>query len=144
MPESVNVNPVERGGGAVTATLFMVELVVADVRRSAGWYADQLGLAAVLRDEPRGFVLFATPGGGRLALKQRGRGDVDRASGARLVFEVDDLDAWVARLAERGVAAGPIVVDEAEGYRKVDLADPDGTPINLFAWSGRPTAEGMS
>ncbi len=134
----------------------MVELPVSDARRSADWYAETLGLAAVLHDEPRGFFLFETPGGGRLALKERGRGPSGAPPGsairnpqsairnARLVFEVDDLAAWVARLAERGVAAGPLVVDEDEGYRKVDLADPDGTPITLFAWAGRMPAEGVS
>ncbi len=112
--------------------LFMAEVVVADRAASARWYVDVLGLRPILDDPAGGFVLLGS-GAGRVALKggptAPGRGAV------RLVFRVADVDAERARLVGLGVAVSG-ATESAEGYREVRLADPDGTPIRLFSWSG--------
>ena len=116
-----------------TIELFMVEIRVADWAASARWYAETLGLRPSFEDREGRFALLEA-GGGRVALKEgEGRGDREPA---RLVFRVDDVDTARDRLVGLGVAVEPIT-ESAEGYREARLADPDGTPIRLFAWVGR-------
>lgn len=116
-------------------TLFMTELHVVDPEPMARWYAEVLGLRIVLRDVSKGFVLLEAPGGGRLALKR----SEEQGRGCRLVFQVEDPDADRVRLQALGVSVGEPNENTEEHYREVRLSDPEGTPITLFAWSGRPT-----
>lgn len=57
-------------------------------------------------------------------------GDRERAGRALLTLLVDDLDAEVAGLALRGLAAGSIE-KVTEGVRKATIADPDGNTISF-------------
>ena len=113
--------------------LFMVEVLVDDWAGSAGWYVDVLGLKPILEDRQGRFLLLEA-GSGRVAVKE-GPPSADRGA-VRLIFRVEDLDASRDRLIGLGVAVGP-VTESAEGYREARLADPEGTPIHLFAWMGR-------
>ncbi|MES9538769.1 VOC family protein [Actinomadura sp. NPDC000600] len=55
-----------------------------------------------------------------------------------LVVQVDDLDATIADLAVKGVAAEP-PADPGPGIRTSWLTDPDGYRIELVQWpSGHP------
>ncbi|WP_149259799.1 VOC family protein [Actinomadura sp. K4S16] len=55
-----------------------------------------------------------------------------------LVVQVDDLDATIADLAAKGVAAEP-PADPGPGIRTSWLTDPDGYRIELVQWpSGHP------
>jgi predicted enzyme related to lactoylglutathione lyase len=122
--------------------LFLVELKVADWAGAVRWYEKTLGLALVLRDDERGFALFAA-GPARVGLKWA---PTKEPSGKpfRLIFHVDDLDVMVVRLRARGASVSSPAENQQEGYREVRLTDPEGTPISLFEWfrvdsaSGRP------
>jgi len=55
------------------------------------------------------------------------------AQGLRhLAFLVDDIDAAVAELQQRGVVTEPIRIDEYTGRRFTFFADPDDLPIELY------------
>lgn len=110
--------------------LFFVELRVNDWPASVAWYRSVLGLRQLMRVEAESFALFDA-GGCRLALKA----GESRPGGVLLALEVDDLDAWLSRLA--GLVGPPEVSDE--GYRRARLRDPDGHEIRLFEWL-RPEA----
>lgn len=111
---------------------FMTEVRVADAGRSTRWYGEILGLRVVMEDAAGGFALLEATGGGRVALKG-GSAEGSGRGAVRLVFEVGDLDGMMASLAARGIGfEGPTT--SPEGYREIKLADPDGTPIGLFAW----------
>ncbi|MGQ4268612.1 VOC family protein [Nocardiopsis changdeensis] len=58
----------------------------------------------------------------------RGTGSVNH-----LVVQVEDLDAVIARLAAKGVAAEP-PTDPGRGMRIAWLTDPDGHRIELVQW----------
>lgn len=115
-----------------TMTLFMTELPVAGFPASVAWYRDRLGLRVELTDEPRRFALLAAADGGRLALKA---GD-PTPGGVTVHFRVSDLAAELARLAAAGVSPVSPVREDAEGYRRAVLADPDGYRVVLFEWTG--------
>ena len=127
-PDSLPLSP---------ARFFMAEVRVADRGRSVAWYRESLGLRVVLDDAEGRFTLLESgPGGARVALKEAPEGRGGQGS-VHLVFEVVDLDAQMARLQQQEIPfEGP--TGSAEGYREIRLADPDGTPIGLFAWSERP------
>ena len=116
-----------------TIELFMVEVRVADWTASARWYVDVLGLRPILEDLDRLFLLLEA-GSGKVALKE-GPSLVDRGA-VRLVFRVGDVDAARDRLIGLGIDVG-LVTESAEGYREIRLADPDSTPIHLFARADR-------
>ena len=63
--------------------------------------------------------------------------DADRAGSAAHTLIVDDLDALLAGLSDRGVAAGPV---EAIGgnVRFTLITDPDGNRLTV----GQPVADG--
>jgi catechol 2,3-dioxygenase-like lactoylglutathione lyase family enzyme len=57
-------------------------------------------------------------------------GDAQRAGHAHLTLLVDDLDAQLAGLAERGLEAGPVET-LGNGVRKASITDPDGNQISF-------------
>lgn len=55
------------------------------------------------------------------------------AAGLRhLAFEVDDLDQTVSGLADKGVIAEPIRIDEFTGKRFTFASDPDQLPLEFY------------
>ena len=48
-----------------------------------------------------------------------------------LAFFVEDVDAAVARLAEKGVACEPVRLDPYTNRRMTFFRDPDGLPLEL-------------
>jgi glyoxylase I family protein len=49
-----------------------------------------------------------------------------------LAFEVEDLDAVVGSLQQKGVVTDAIRVDEFTGKRFTFFSDPDGLPLELY------------
>lgn len=111
-------------------TLYMVELMVADVARSISWYRDVCGGVVELTDGPNGFTLLKLDGG-RVALKQ---GTPPEVGGVRFHFLVADLNAELTRLAELGVHPESDLKTSTEGYRRAVIRDPDSYAISLFEW----------
>ena len=118
----------------VGTELFMTELHVVDWPATVAWYVEVLGLRLLRTDEARRFALLAT-GNGRLALRGV-EAPAGPATGVRLVFLVADVDVEYERLRSLGVEASSPADHAREPYRETRLADPVGTPITLFAWSG--------
>lgn len=56
--------------------------------------------------------------------------DSARAGSALCTLLVDDLDAFLAGLAKRGIAAGPIETI-GDDVRRTTIADPDGNRLNV-------------
>ena len=112
--------------------LFMVQVEVADLSAGLAWYAGVLGLGLLMEDRANGFALLEA-GAARVALKQSAGDGIGRGA-VTLTFEVRDVMAERSRLIGLGMDVAEPVENAAEGYRAIRLADPDGTPIRLFAW----------
>ena len=118
-----------------------VAVICSDYPRSLAFYRDVLGLTVVAehyrveRDSYKTDLalngtylveLFSFP-------DPPPRVTNPEAAGLRhLAFAVDDLDAAVAELDEKGVAHETIRVDEFTGRRFVFFKDPDGLPIEFY------------
>ncbi|ALM54147.1 VOC family protein [Halomonas huangheensis] len=119
-----------------------VALITADYLRSRHFYVEILGanvLNEVYREERDSYKLdLALPGGIQLELfsfpSPPPRPSYPEACGLRhLALATTDLDRCVELLASRGVELEPIRTDEFTGARFTFFADPDGTPIELYA-----------
>lgn len=111
--------------------LYCVELRSAEWERCVEWYRNVLGLRVLVRVSEDGYALLGA-GETRLALLRRAN---PGAASARisLAFEVHDLDGLIGRLSAAGVAVQRRA-DDQEGLREVNVVDPDGNHLRLFAW----------
>ncbi|MDN3554640.1 SMU1112c/YaeR family gloxylase I-like metalloprotein [Halomonas maura] len=118
-----------------------VALITADYPRARRFYLEVMGaeiLNEVYREERDSHKLdLRLPGGIQLELfsfpSPPPRPSYPEACGLRhLALATPDLDACVALLEARGARPEPIRVDEITGARFTFLADPDGTPIELY------------
>ena len=97
-----------------------------DYDASARFY-ETLGLTRIVDAPPR-YARFETPHGQTLSIHA-----VDAvASGSVVYFEVDDVDAVVARLAGRGIAFDQLPRDERWLWREARLRDPAGNVICIY------------
>lgn len=103
--------------------LNQVTVGTTDFRASLDFYL-KLGLTLIVHSPPR-YARFETPTGETFSIEQ-----AEQVSGATTIyFEVEDVDAAVARLGLRPVE-GP--VDRPWLWREAVLADPCGNRICLY------------
>lgn len=114
-------------------------IIASDYARAKAFYVDTLGFE-VLRENFRAergdwkldlrfgeseLELFVVPGA-------PARPSYPEALGLRhLAFFVEDVDAAVARLAEKGVACEAVRLDPYTNRRMTFFRDPDGLPLEL-------------
>jgi catechol 2,3-dioxygenase-like lactoylglutathione lyase family enzyme len=114
--------------------IMIVTVQVRDFAALVAWYRDVLGLS-VLSLEPDEFCELAPPdsNGPALALATD---HPDRISpqpgiGWTPTLVVEDFDAAVAELRQRGVTFDAEEEGADEGYRLVRVLDPEGNPIGI-------------
>ena len=102
-------------------------LPVDDMQRAVAFYRDVLGLEVLDHD---GDWSEVTAGDQRIGLNasESPAGD----GGAVIAFAVDDLDATVAQLRERGVQFTGEVSEHPWG-RIAPFADPEGNDLQIYA-----------
>ena len=111
-----------------TPQLAHVRVNVTNLQDALAWYEDLFGVAAQGHwppDEPT-YAHF-TLGSAQYAL---GQYEPAPASGARFNFEVQDVDAWWARLNPVVHVLEPLV-DTPYGTRKFTISDPDGNELGF-------------
>lgn len=116
-------------------------IICSDYAVSKRFYVDTLGLRVVaetFREARNSYKLdLALPDGAQIELfsfeNPPKRLSYPEACGLRhLAFEVEEIDAEIARLRAAGVAVEPVRVDEYTGQRFTFFADPDGLPLELY------------
>jgi catechol 2,3-dioxygenase-like lactoylglutathione lyase family enzyme len=113
----------------------MVVVQVHDFDAMVAWYRDVLGLK-VDYVEPNEFCVLGAPGGGAvlaLATDHPDRIGEQPGKGWTPTFVVDDFNATVAQLRERGVTFDAEEEGADEGDRLVRVRDPEGNPIGISA-----------
>jgi uncharacterized glyoxalase superfamily protein PhnB len=129
----------------VKITASAVSLNVDDVPASSAFLIEHFGFrermaadgfASLFRDDCGMNVIFLRRGLPTLPADQR---DV-HATGLILAFDVDDLDAELARLQDEGVAITmPLTADEW-GERAFQVRDPNGVIVQLVDWNAPTTS----
>lgn len=114
--------------------LMMVTIQVRDFDAALAWYRDTIGLSVLLL-EPEEFCLLAPPGSHvptlALATDHPDRISPRPGIGWTPTLVVDDFDATVAELRQRGVVFDAEEEGADEGYRLVRVLDPEGNPIGI-------------
>ncbi len=141
--------------------LHHVTAVATDAQANADFYVGVLGLRLVKRtvnqDAPETYHLFYADAKGNPGTDltffiwpdvTRGRPGAGLTVEVALAAPPGSLDAWSARLAERGARPGPIV--ERFGERSLAFLDPNGLALSLVEaiptrpftpWTGSPVGE---
>jgi catechol 2,3-dioxygenase-like lactoylglutathione lyase family enzyme len=111
-------------------------IYVRDWPAAVAWYRDVLGLPVVAFEEDDQFCMLGV-GSGFLGLAtdhpEYAVGEHENRLAPSLA--VDDLDATLATLRERGVRVDDRIDGEGEGYRLSRFWDLEGNRINVFTSS---------
>ena len=99
---------------------------VSDLQASSRWYEALFGRPADNNPMPTLAEWQVVPGGWVQVFT-----DAERAGSGLLNFAVDDLEAHVAELRQRGLEPGDFT-DANKGIRLSALTDPDGNTISLI------------
>jgi len=103
---------------------------VKDTQRARAFYEGSLGLAVGSHAGNGVWTEYDLPGGGCLALFRTEDIQPSSAAGGSIAFEVDDLDALVARLESEGVAIKARMIHSPVCRMSIVL-DPEGNAIIL-------------
>jgi catechol 2,3-dioxygenase-like lactoylglutathione lyase family enzyme len=110
----------------MTVTHVLAVAPVRDVDTASAWYARLLGRPADARPMPGLADWYLAPGGWLQVFQSP-----EHAGSTLLNLVVDDLDASLAALADRGIETGP-VQPGAESVRFAAAHDPDGNRVTLI------------
>lgn len=99
---------------------------VANFNSASAWYERFFGRPPDVVPSPGREVMWQVAEDGWIYVVV----DPERAGNALATVSVDDLEARVAELAGRGIAAGPIE-QQAPGAFKAEVEDADGNRIGL-------------
>lgn len=127
--------------GSLLTSIHHVAIICSNYQRSRAFYSDTLGLSIVrevYREARQSWKCdLALSDGVQIELfsfpEPPLRPSRPEAQGLRhLAFVVDDIDASIATLLQRGVTCESVRIDEYTGRRFTFFADPDDLPIELY------------
>jgi catechol 2,3-dioxygenase-like lactoylglutathione lyase family enzyme len=106
-------------------SVLFAALPVADITAASAWYERLLGRPPDMRPHA-GEATWQVAQAGWIYVVA----DVPRAGSGLVTLIVDDLDATLGELADRGIQAGSVET-LGNGVRKATVADPDGNAISF-------------
>ena len=109
----------------VAVTYLFAGIPVADLDQAVGWYERLMGRPPDLIPNKSEACWRITETGWVYVVA-----DPSRAGSAFNTLLVDDLDSFLAGLAERGIGTGPVETNGA-GVRVTIVTDPDGNRLQL-------------
>jgi len=109
----------------VSVSYVFAGLVVTDRDRAADWYARLLGRPADMLPNDGEAAWQLTDSASLYLLA-----DANRAGQGIFTLVVDDLDAEMAQLSQRGIAVPP-AEQVGDAGRKCAITDPDGNTVSL-------------
>lgn len=116
------------------ARLDHVALTVVDRDRSASFYAEHLGLTERIHDDPHLLIIDAVGGGALLALSEGEPAAAALPRTNHFGFRLGSAAA-VRAARERLRAAGVVESEwQAQGPTRVQVLDPDGYRVDLYAF----------
>jgi predicted enzyme related to lactoylglutathione lyase len=104
-------------------------LYVRDVELTITFYEKHFGYAAYRQEGDRIVELVASNGGTNLMIHPAGKAQKMGQVLVKLVFDVEDVEAFCARSRSDGLDFGPI--HQADGYRFANAKDPSGNSISV-------------
>ncbi|NEJ23158.1 VOC family protein [Rhizobium leguminosarum] len=100
-----------------------------NVEETARFYEKHFGFKATSLPGDRIIELIAQDGGANIMLHQAAKGQRSGQSTVKLVFDVEDVEAFCSRCAENGLEFGAI--HKADGYQFANAKDPCQNSISV-------------
>ncbi|NYT29923.1 VOC family protein [Rhizobium sp. WYCCWR 11128] len=100
-----------------------------NVEETARFYEKHFGFKATSLPGDRIIELVAQDGGANIMLHQAAKGQRSGQSSVKLVFDVEDVEAFCSRCAENGLKFGAI--HKADGYQFANAKDPCQNSISV-------------
>ncbi|MBY3063161.1 VOC family protein [Rhizobium laguerreae] len=100
-----------------------------NVEETARFYEKHFGFKATSLPGDRIIELIAQDGGANIMLHQAAKGQRSGQSTVKLVFDVEDVEAFCRRCAENGQEFGAI--HKADGYQFANAKDPCQNSISV-------------
>ncbi|MGO6846205.1 VOC family protein [Rhizobium ruizarguesonis] len=100
-----------------------------NVEETARFYEKHFGFKATSLPGDRIIELVAQDGGANIMLHQAAKGQRSGQSTVKLVFDVEDVEAFCRRCAENGLKFGAI--HKADGYQFANAKDPCQNSISV-------------
>ncbi|MBY5328271.1 VOC family protein [Rhizobium leguminosarum] len=100
-----------------------------NVEETARFYEKHFGFKATSLPGDRIIELVAQDGGANIMLHQAAKGQRGGQSTVKLVFDVEDVEAFCRRCAENGLEFGAI--HKADGYQFANAKDPCQNSISF-------------
>ncbi|MEI1247649.1 VOC family protein [Rhizobium aouanii] len=100
-----------------------------NVEETACFYEKHFGFKATSLPGDRIIELIAQDGGANIMLHQAAKGQRSGQSTVKLVFDVEDVEAFCRRCAENGLEFGAI--HKADGYQFANAKDPCQNSISV-------------
>jgi predicted enzyme related to lactoylglutathione lyase len=114
-----------------SAAISRVILYVKDIQKVAAFYRTFFEMNPIDSDEPGWLELESPSGGCRIALHQASKAQKSGAA-VKLVFGVQNVQAFKDAAAERGLHFGAVhVVRQAPGHEFANAKDPAGNSISI-------------
>src|SRR5690349_7313066 len=104
-------------------------LYAMDVEQTVAFYEKFFGFTAVREDGDRIVELVASDGGARLMIHQAGRAQKAGQSQVKLVFDVEDVEAFCANCARHGLIFSAL--HQGQGYVFANARDPAKNSISV-------------
>ena len=111
------------------ASLNRILLYVRDVERACAFYQRYFGFTATRDNDDRIVELTSPHGGAILMLHPAAKGVKAGQATVKLVFDVEDVEAFKARCADEGLMFG--ATHRADGYSFANAKDPDGNSVSI-------------
>ncbi|MGO7170548.1 VOC family protein [Rhizobium leguminosarum] len=109
--------------------LYRLVIYAGKVEETARFYEKHFGFKATSLPGDRIVELVAQDGGANIMLHQAAKGQRSGQSTVKLVFDVEDVEAFCRRCAENGLEFGAI--HKAEGYQFANAKDPCQNSISV-------------
>ena len=113
----------------MTLPLNRIVLYVRDLEATAIFYERHFGFRAYRQTGDRIVELVNPAGGASLMLHQAAKGQKRGQSTVKLVFDVEDVEAFSGRCAKDGLIFGAL--HRADGYVFANGRDPSDNPISI-------------
>lgn len=109
--------------------LTRILLYVRDVEETARFYTTLFGFEAMRAEDDRIVELVNPRGGANLMLHPAAKSQKLGQSAVKLVFSVEDVEAFCAGSADKGLPFGPI--HRTAHYAFANAKDPDGNSVSV-------------
>ncbi|MGE8475527.1 MAG: VOC family protein [Paraburkholderia hospita] len=111
------------------ASLNRILLYVRDVARACAFYQRYFGFTATRDNDDRIVELTSPHGGAILMLHPAAKGVKAGQATVKLVFDVEDVEAFKAHCATDGLVFG--ATHRTDGYSFANAKDPDGNSVSI-------------